>query len=462
MINLEKQYVRLGAVYYCILGVLAILFYQERTCYTDIAYHTFCITKDSTFAIQNYRFGAMFTQAFPLLAVKLHLSLFWVSIFYSIGFMVWYGGLYWVCVKVFKQVQYGIILMLLSALAMGHTFYWIQSEFPQGLALFVAFFAMLANHKDFTTFGMKEQVFYSVSLLFLAFFHPMMLFAFMFMIGWLFLQQPEKKKLWIASALIFLVIYFIKAKFFKTIYDSGKTTEGIKNLSKLFPHYFTPANKTFLKELLPYYYGWVVGFIVLAIHWIKLKKYLPLVYVGGFFIGYVFFVNVTLPEGGEHAYMENLYLPLSLMIAVPLTTHILWEKKNKLVFWVFVTFVGLRCIHIVACSDKFSQRIRWEKRVIEHVKPEQKWIISSKDMPDNVEMNMAWGTPYEFWLLSTLHKQESYSIIIHTNPSEIAWGTSLNHAFLSTWGAFEYENLPKKYFKFKHTTETYQNHSLNP
>ncbi len=69
---------------------------------------------------------------------------------------------------------------------------------------------------------------------------------------------------------------------------------------------------------------------------------------------------------------------------------------------------------------------------------------------------MPWASPYELWLLSTIETDRSASVIIHPNLNEIQWMQSSKDAFATTWGQFAYRDLNKRYFKFKDSTNVYE------
>lgn len=60
---MQQAIYRIGSLTYIVLGILALVFYLERTAFLDISFHLFYILKDGDFAIQNNRFAAALTQA---------------------------------------------------------------------------------------------------------------------------------------------------------------------------------------------------------------------------------------------------------------------------------------------------------------------------------------------------------------------------------------------------------------
>jgi hypothetical protein len=71
---------------YSVLSILSIVYYLERTVFTEMSIHIFSLLKDKTHAIQNFRFVAFITQSFPLLGLKAGPSLSGIATVYSLAF----------------------------------------------------------------------------------------------------------------------------------------------------------------------------------------------------------------------------------------------------------------------------------------------------------------------------------------------------------------------------------------
>lgn len=159
-----------GTATYATLAVLAVVFYKERTVFIDIAFHLFYILKDNALAIQNNRFGAVFTQIFPLLTSRLGLSLSQVMIAYSLGFVVYYATVFFLCLRLSRP--HALMLLLFNVLMVTDTFYWIQSEFSQGVAFSILWWALIAYYGRLEKMPGWVAGLSFVMLLFVAFFIP--------------------------------------------------------------------------------------------------------------------------------------------------------------------------------------------------------------------------------------------------------------------------------------------------
>ena len=55
----------LGTGIFTLLTVMAVIFYQERMLFSDMAFQTFHILRTGSIQVQSGRFGAAGTQVFP-------------------------------------------------------------------------------------------------------------------------------------------------------------------------------------------------------------------------------------------------------------------------------------------------------------------------------------------------------------------------------------------------------------
>lgn len=222
----KKATLFIGVFTFSILLVLSILFYLERTVFLDISYHLFSILKDEDFAIQNNRFGAFFTQLFPLISSKLGFSLQTIAILYSMSFVILPLLTFLLIHLYFKNTKVSIAYLLFTIVMTTHTFYWIQSELPQAIAFLFILIALMerALHEKFIP---TNYIFLSGVLLFLVCFtHPLILIIFTFVLFYYFLSHPGQKPVVASFGLTFFSFYTIKYFFFKTSYDSQATGGG--------------------------------------------------------------------------------------------------------------------------------------------------------------------------------------------------------------------------------------------
>lgn len=450
---MDKLILRIGMTTYVILAALALIFYIERTVFLDIAFHLFYILKDSDFAIQNNRFGAIMTQIFPLISSKLEWPLSMVMATYSVGFVVYYFAIFFIITKVLKSYKFGLAMILLSTLMVTDTFYWIQSELQQGLAFLLLYFALLYSENANEWFNRwYSYPIMALMLVTIAFFHPLLLFPFLFCTSFLFISSPSLKRILIGSLVFYFLIIVVKTFLFRTAYDSTAMS-GLGNFIKLFPNYFAmPSNSQFLVDLISKYYAMILLFCIMVLYYCKNKSFDKIFIITSFCVGYILLVNVSYPNGAESFYMENLYLPLSVFVALPFALDIS-SKINKYFALLLVLMISMRIVHIGIHHKLYSERLDLLQNYLNETKSleSKKLVIAEKYFPMDV-MLMTWATPYEFWLLSTVNDGKASSVMISDNVKDVEWAANDNKVFITKWGAFKYSDLPQKYFIFEDTS----------
>ncbi|HMN32871.1 MAG TPA: hypothetical protein PKA54_05820 [Chitinophagaceae bacterium] len=454
MLN-KKSIFFIGSITFIALTILSIIFYKERTCFIDIAFHLFYILKDNDFAIQNYRFGAFFTQLFPLLGAWFGASLKSITMTYSMSFVLlpfftFLSILFWI-----KNNRIALSYLLFSIIMTTHTFYWIQSELPQAMAFFFIYLALLDNQLN--NQKTNQKIYYTLSIFLIttiAFTHPLMLIPFSFILIMYWLSYHQKRKEIYISLSIFIGSYFVKSLFFKTKYDS-QAMHGLINFKQLFPDYFSlDSNIHFVQYLIKdYYFVLLFLFIGLFFYFIK-KDYLKLILLGGYFFAITLLINVTYPNGADQFYLENQYLLLAFVVIIP----IVFELSNKiekpyLQIGLLTLICSLGCVRIIIAAPTYTNRLNWNQQLLSKTEnaAHKKLIISSKKVPKDILM-MTWSTSYEIWLLSTIETNNSRSIIIEETENEFDNALSSNKSFFTKWGYFDYGDLNKKYFHFHDTT----------
>ncbi len=442
---------------FTVLLFLSIIFYKERIIFADLSFHLFELIRQGNYAIQNFRFGSIFTQSFPLAAIKAGFSLKAVMLVYSSAFIIYYYTLYFICAKVLKQYKYALVIFSMLIFAVVDTFYWTQSELPQGIAFMLLFFAVVESKNNYFSFSWKS--FGAVVLLTtVVFFHPSLIFPFSFFVGFKILSSNKKEnKKWKITALGYGIILIIKAIFFRTIYDRW-ALGGLKNFYYKFPNYIDiQSNKDFLTYLLEDYYLLLIGVLILFWFYYSKKKYKLLFLTCFYFFGYLTLTNISYADGANQFYIENLYLPLSFFLLIPLVFQV-WPvySSKKIALFIFILIVGIQLLNIYNGHTKYSERLSWLRDTLQKTKSleNNKLVIPEKDVPMDTLM-ITWASSYEFWLLSTVEDNRTRSAIIHKDPESLSWAMQEHKGFLTNWGIFEQNSLPTQYFNFPDSTSHY-------
>lgn len=230
---------------------------------------------------------------------------------------------------------------------------------------------------------------------------------------------------------------------------------GIKNFITLFPHYFDlQSNKNLLNCFVHDYYFVVVLLIASTIYYIIVCKYGKLLLMLSFFVAYCFLVNISYPNGADQFYIENQYLILSFIVVLPFSVDILPKIRNsKIEFGIVCLICAIGIFRIINAHTPYSNRLNWNRNLLLKTEefPQKKLIIPSTHAPKDT-LYMTWASSYEFWLLSTIKKGVSRSIIIEEKENEFDWALPCKKSFITRWGVIDYTDLNKKYFVFNDTS----------
>lgn len=451
---------RLGSIYYLVLFILSLIFYKERALFGDIPFHIFYLLQEQDYAIQNQRFGAFITQTPPLLALKNGASLQTVAFIYSATFallyMIIFGLLAWM-----KNARMAMVMLLLSSLMVADTFFWIQSELPQGLSFLVLTYGILTRVSHWRQLSILEYLLLPPLLVMLAYFHPLLFVPFTFVAVFLYLDAERyqiDRRLLVSATGLFWVSFILKNTLLKAASEyESRALQGLNNFVDLFPNYFFfPNSAAFFTQILTT--TMMVSFVGLIFWYTHTKSYRKLLLMLAGVLSYWILVTVAQARFSFAAhYMENLYLPLSIILAVPLTYDVLPALPARIVRWLLASVLIIATIRIASHSTPYRQRRYWQRKVLEQTAqlPNKKLLIKAKDVPKELLLNTLWSSPYEFWMLSSIERphEPPRSIIIDDGsmPLDFLYHTS-NHNFGTYWGAFPYWDLDCRYFNCNDTS----------
>lgn len=452
---MDKKLFHIGLGAYVVLLTLAILFFKERTIFLDNSFFLFDMLRNDSFCVQRYRYIAAIPQILPLLAANLSLSLKWVMIGFSASFIMYQAACYVLCGLVLKNYRMALVLLFTNILIITHTFFWGLSELLLGISLMFPLFALICHAGK----PIRPVLVYALlitGIFIVAFSHPLILFPFLFVAAFLWLSKDENinKKLLLVATVTFVIIIGAKTLLLSDDYETSSAS-GIKNFVRLFPNYLSQySNIRFAHNLLHIYYWLPVMFIIVLFTYIRQRQWLKLLLVTIACIGYSQLINISYPYYNTNDfYMENMYVPLSVFLALPLVLDILPRIKHTIAILLLVLILIGALQRIYTTRDTYKQRINWYRGYLDKYGGEK--ILVNMDRKPVGTILQEWASPYEFWLLSTLERDSTASIVIHKNVDEIGWAYDNYRAFVTTWGVYPYKDLNPVYFKFRDTSTHY-------
>ena len=472
---LPKRYVSAqltwtGIFCFLVLLVLASHFYLERIAYLDLSLHVFDFLKKDSFCIQNSRFVAAVTQIWPLLGLRSGLPLDTVLRLYSLAFIGYYFVVFLISAYVFKNEHVALVVPLLFTLLISNTFYWAQSEFPQALAMLLLYYAGVAR---LSPLPFNWRTLLLIPLIPVCIYgHPLLLLPFFFLWGYDYLLNRRFTDwLYYLTLSIALFSYWLRIHNIAADSYEGQRLNLWDNLVQFYPNYFSLASNTELLLLCrTRYYMLPVLLVVITSFYIWRKPAgwgWRLAWLWAFVVGYAEIVAITHPDNTDVTYLENLYLPLGLFVAVPLAMEILpvvGTRWYRLASSVLLAVFCIRLFAIWQAHTPFTKYVKWLESTIAYTRqfPEHKFIIDQANLDPYHQRSESWASPFESLLLSARYNPDSVQHVFVTNevPVLVARSTQPN-AISTPWGGTTgYAELPRQYIRLQ--PSNYRNLNTSP
>ena len=483
----------LGHLTFTILGIMAFVFFKERTVILDASYQSFLILLKNDFAIQVNRFGAVITQIFPLVALRLGASLEGILTAYSLGFVIVHWLMFSVCNHFLKQKELAFSIVLFNVFMVNNTFYWVQNEIIQAISLNFIFWAILLKRASFTTFRWFDYPVLSGILITLAYFHPLIIFPFSFMSIFFILynfyhkkhattatKYPLSNPVIFTAFISFLTIYLFKKFITPNNYDTDAAGRLDINdtLGFILKINTISSYHDFMNHILKDFYLLPLAFMIITVFYMVKKHYLKLFFIGFNIIAYTIMVMVAYREGGSWFYVESQYLPMSIFVIVPLvweiipsiTTHFnntssvktristFYEKFRFAIIAIAISLIiFIRLVDIFKTRDVYKKRLDYIGQILDKTKRFEgtKFALEEAD-EDKQILVQTWGIPTETLYYSALQSPDSTrSIMIFADIKNVTDWDKDRKIFHGEWLKEPYINLNPHLFHFTDTIRGY-------
>lgn len=445
MSNISKNVSILGCLAFIVNILLSIFFYLERCVMPDMAFMIFHITNKPKLFIQHYRFISTFTLSFVDIASSLQLSLKSICIAYSVSFPVLFLIGFLIIVYYFKNFKIGLIYLIYHHLIITHSFFWPLHELLQAISLLLVYLGYLESVSLSSSGKITFWIGSTFTFFILVFAHPLVIIPIIFVFLWRYRYGTFPNFMDIKLLGIIFCIMILKYILVKNPYEQG-AMENLNNFIHFFPkyHHFI-SFKLFFEYLILDYYWLFPLFIIIQIYYSKYGNYWKLFVFNSFFIGMILLVNVCYKDGARQFYLESQFSILGLLVAFPVCEDLVPKLNPKILVFFLLLMLSSFYVRIIQTSTTYQSRLDIYR---EQIKKNQKMIFSSSSSPLE-KLQMTWCSSFEIWLLSTLERGKSSSIIIHDNPDQFDWTLNRNDIFLTNWEVIEYRDLNPKYFIFK-------------
>lgn len=443
----------LGYLVWFVLFLFSILFFKERSIFMDGAFQLFEMINEESFKLYHYRLPNPLTQILPVLAIKLHFPLKAVLIAYSINFILLHTILYHLIVNWLKNDFLGWALIFFFTLFSLDTFYFLPPELFQGSALLIFSFAIILR------FPKMDQKWVLPALLILAtvfiFAHKLVAIFFFFCWFFFFLKfENLRHKKYYSLAVWVILLMIAHSLFFVSWYDAIKQDEFFNHLNNYFPNFHQiPAHLIFLKKCFTLYYCLPLLLAIVSFYYLKNKEWLKLAGLYSFLFGYLLIVHIGDPKSPYRFYSEANYLPLSILLSIPLLFDVLpkFQKYQKFILGSFFLIVTLRLVTIAQNHQTFEDRHNWclsQLEATESLSTNRLWMHKKEAPMDTVIQE--WVVPYETILLTALEHSDSVKTLFiipdYENYKHRAALESENGYFFSVFKKIEIEEINQRYF----------------
>lgn len=343
--NLFSSLTVWGHLFMILLSVMSVFLFRERIIFFDSAYYSIKLINSEWFTIESGRYSTLITQILPLLAIKLGASLKTVLVLYSLSFMIIVYAIFIINVHVLKNIAAGFAIVLLSTLCMRDSYFYVVSELIQGMMFSSLLYAWLFY--PITTGKRLNPVvnlFVSFTIVLACFyFHPMVMLAVGFIIGFYIIDTRDFTNLNILLLIILTIsMYVLKILTANTGSYEGEFISQFKEvpsmLRKLGSLYSTMF---FFERYFNFYLIFNIMTWVIALFYLAKRRWAKLLWFLGCLVGFTLLCIVAFNKGDTYIAMEKYFMPLSIFVAIPFLHDFMSGKTLRIIGVVACVCIGL-------------------------------------------------------------------------------------------------------------------------
>jgi len=391
-----------------VLLAFAIVYYKVRVFFLDSAYVCTNILIHHGLSIQEHRYGSFITQLVPLIGIKLHLSIKYIVIAYTVSFNVFYLGVILLLVFRFKQYALSILMALYYVLLFSDAYYWTNNEVFQGMAWMFLFLGITVSMGYRKINALLLTIPFLVLGFLAVFTHFLVIMPLIFL--WIYLiwdksNWPFSKRNTILLSNMLLIIIAIKYWFsFNQTYD-GEKLHTVANFSvgHIWSSFSAPVITEFLQRCVTNYWIAVIVFTAGIISLFKDGKYLLAAFTLVSVLGYVTIMAITYGDMGSILlfHIESEWTGLGIIMACPFVFSLLPKLKPTPAIVLLAAIFIIRFAYIGMSASKFVQRENLLENVLARMREKNisKLILINNSQLEQ-QLILSWAVPDETLLLS--------------------------------------------------------------
>lgn len=450
----------IGALFFIFYSFLSIYFYQERMLSFESAAMAFELISTKSFVVTLDRWGCIFSQILPLIAIKSGCSLGFFLKTYSLGFVLLNYLGFLIVTILFKNNRMGIVYLLTLCLVHRNTFYFTGAIYSQGLPLIIILYTMILYFLNDTSKYKRVVLiasFFLIALLY--FFHQLLVIPIVFALSVAIVNTNDFKNKQLMSLLIFTILWFG----IRIILLPGDSYEharipGLAVFKNEIPHFFNlPSFKYFANFFMT---EMIVAFgITTACGLILLykKKYMLFSLFMGFSLAYLVLIIITYYKGQSPFMYERYYILFGLFIALQL--DVVWAKKmsTKYLALLIIPLLVYSSQRVYAAHYQPTIRVGYINALAKKGKTlkNRKYIIHQDDVPWEYVWAI-WGMPVELLLASSIEDpKNSVTIYVHSKHDTVDYSANNGKLLSIDWMAsmLDSKKFDSNYFNIPSNTD---------
>jgi len=448
------------------LLLFALFFWKERALFVDASYILFRIVNLDSFQVQEHRYGSFITQAFPLLAARLHLPITVIVLLYSISFNLFYLLAGWLVTYRLRQPLLGVLMLFYYLLMVSDSFYWTNNEVHQGIAwmfLMLSLFLYLGGKR---TRPIVVLPFFLLLSFFAIFTHPLVIFPLGFLWALLFFQPAwPYGRVWTAVfTTILLILAYIKYRLSTGAASSHYDVEKLEAVRQLNAGVIRSAlTSPMVTELLQRtaWNYWLLPLLSFAglIAAIRKKAWIQAALTVGFSGIYIVLVCLTFRDFIPF-YTESEWMAGSIIFCGLFVFYLLPSLRARWAIAVVAVIVLVRLGYIGFASEKFVERRQWLEAGLGQMRKSGATKGLVAETPENGKLLiMNWGVPAETMIASALAGEYPQRSFVVKPVAEFESGIQLGKGeMIAPFEILDPSWLNLRYFRF----DTAQNYKEIP
>lgn len=428
-----------GHFIFALFALGALWFWQERTLILDAAFQSYLFIASGCPAIMVERFGAAAVQLLPLAGVKAGASLSAVLMLYSVAVVLFQWGMFAIAAHGLRDKRTALILLIFNILLVGDSFYWMQNELLQGIAVLLLTWGWWLQRAG-PPFSPASGVMFWVGSAALAvtiiYFHPLIVFpvAFLWVFFWFKQEAPRLPLSFLLTmGALFGLAWASKYVFRQpNFYDRGMTGQYVRefhfSLDKLLAgrgFQDLSAHLTGNYFLLLPLLALVLGFYLWKQQWWKAAL------VFGSVLGYMVLILQRFRDDDRWYIADSHYQAVAVFLLVPLVWEVgpgiksEWQqakgkvqrakksRQSTLLLAFCLLLLVIRLTGIYQTHQSYTTRLGYLRGILEETGPlipGRKFVVNDADANQGILM-MNWGLPYETLQMSALEAPYAVRVV---------------------------------------------------